>query len=87
MTLPADAVSTDGDKNYCFVVEHGKAIKTAVKVGTKNDLVVEVLKKEAKAVDSRQQATWVDFTGSERIVSSSPESLIDGQAVNAAGPK
>jgi HlyD family secretion protein len=87
LTLPADAVFTDGDKNYCFVVDYGKAVKTAVKVGTRNGLVVEVLKKEAKAVDSRQQATWVDFSGSERIVSSNPESLVDGQRVNEAGPK
>jgi HlyD family secretion protein len=81
LTLPADAIFTDGEKSYCFAVEYGKAIQTAVKIGARNDTVVEVLKKETRSVDSRTPTAWVDFTGSERIVSSNPESLIDGQAV------
>jgi HlyD family secretion protein len=84
-TLPADAVFTDGDKSYCFVVdqEKGKAIKTALKIGVSNDVLVEVLKKQTRTKQAKDQA-WEDVTGLEPIVAANPESLIDGQGVTVA---
>jgi HlyD family secretion protein len=87
-TLPGDAIFTDGEKSYCFIVdqEKGKAIKTALKTGVRNDSLVEVLKKQARSEHAKDQA-WEDVTGSELIVAANPESLIDGQEVTVAAPK
>jgi HlyD family secretion protein len=79
MTLPAEAIFTDGENRYCFVVDPQtkKAVLTAVRVGVSNDELVQVLKKQTKS------GQWEDFTGNEWVVSSNPESLIDGQVVTA----
>jgi HlyD family secretion protein len=82
LTLPADAVFTDGEKTYCFVIEQGKAIQTAIKIGTKTELAVEVLKKQARPGHSTEQPPWEDLSGEEAVVASNPEALIDGQTVN-----
>jgi RND family efflux transporter MFP subunit len=89
--LPLQAVFTDGDKSYCFVVEpsadkQGKAVKTALKIGVANDTDVEILKKRRPAGASEKD-DWVNITGSEIIVSTNPESLLDGQIVTFAPPK
>jgi cobalt-zinc-cadmium efflux system membrane fusion protein len=82
--LPLQAVYTDGDKSYCFVVEpsadqKGKAIKTVVKIGVANDIDVEVLQK--RTGNSSDREGWANITGEELIVAGNPESLLDGQAV------
>jgi RND family efflux transporter MFP subunit len=81
-TLPAEAVYTDGDRSYCFIVdrEKNKAMKTAIQVGVRNDTLVEVIKKQAR-VQQAKNVVWEDFTGQEPIVAANPESLLDGQAV------
>jgi HlyD family secretion protein len=86
-TLPTDAVFTDGERSYCFVVdqETGKAMKTALQIGVKNDSLVEVMKKQARSPQARNQV-WEEFTGQERIVAANPESLIDGQSVTVVAP-
>ncbi len=87
-TLPTDAVFTDGEKSYCFVVDQGKAVKTAIQVGVKNDAFVEVMRKQARQVQAKDRPAWEEFTGREQVVAANPESLIDGQVVTvAAGQK
>jgi HlyD family secretion protein len=88
MTLPAEAVFTDGEHRYCFVVDPQtkKAVLTAVQVGVSNDELVQVLKKQTRSAQAHGQGRWEDFTGNEWVVSSNPESLIDGQAVTATAP-
>lgn len=56
-------------------------MRTAIKVGVSNDRLVEILKKQARSGHAPTPDQWVDFTGDETIVSSNPESLLDGQAV------
>ena len=88
-TLPADAVFTDGEKSYCFIVdqEKGKAMKTALQIGVKNDSTVEVMKKQARPHPAKDRPAWEELTGNEQVVAANPESLIDGQAVTVAAPK
>ena len=81
-TLPVDAVFTDGEKTYCFIVEGGKAVKTALQTGVRNDFLVEILRKR-----SHERHEWVAVTGGEQVVSANPESLIDGQNVTIAPAK
>jgi HlyD family secretion protein len=85
LTLPVDAVFTDGEKTFCFVVENGKAFLTSIKTGTRNQQAVEVLKKHSRSSEGSNMSAWVEFTGTEEVVASNPESLIDGQAVVVKG--
>lgn len=41
--LPQNAVIDQNDESFVFVVENGKAVKKTVKVGKRNDQVVEIL--------------------------------------------
>jgi HlyD family secretion protein len=89
-TLPLEAVYTDGDKNYCFVIEpagnqQSKAVKTALRIGVANDTQVEILKKRRPGAAEKEE--WVNLTGNEVIVAANPESLLDGQLVTMAPPK
>ncbi len=92
MTLPADAIESDiladGDRNFCYVVEDGKAHKTFLEVGARCDEGVQVLNKQ------RADGKWVPFTGTEAVVVDKkknedaapsklvgPKALRDGQQV------
>jgi HlyD family secretion protein len=81
-TLPASAVITQGDQVLCFQVENGKAVRTPIKVGARNNQIVQVLKKQTKsAAKAGEPGLWADFTGQEQVVVSNAGSLTDGQAV------
>jgi HlyD family secretion protein len=86
LTLPASAVSTQGDVNegyqdFCFLWENGKVRRTPIKIGSRGEGRVEVLKK-------RGPGGWEDFTGTEKVVESGLSALSDGQEVLlAAGEK
>jgi HlyD family secretion protein len=77
LTLPASAVSTQGDVNegyedFCYLWENGKVRRTSIRIGLRGEGRVEVLKK-------RGQAGWEDFTGEERVIERGLSSLSDGQ--------
>jgi RND family efflux transporter MFP subunit len=84
MTVPATAVVTEGDVNvgfshFCYIVESGRAKRTQVEVGARNDQLIEVLTK-------RVAAQALPFTGSEEIVRGDLSGLKDGQAVTVSHP-
>lgn len=81
LTLPSEAILTDGNKNYCFMIEDGKARRVNIKVGVTNDKITEVLKKEVPSSKSGVEGGWVSFTGSEQIITSNLKSMQDGQPV------
>lgn len=85
LTLPAAAVATQGDVNegyqdYCFLWEDGKLRRTSIKIGSRGEGRVEVLKK-------RGAEKWEDFTGEERIIANGLSALSDGQEVILAADK
>jgi RND family efflux transporter MFP subunit len=83
-TLPASAIMSDiladGDRDYCFMVEGGKARKTFLKTGTKGDEGVQILSKQ------RGQGKKEDITGKELVVVTNPKALQDGQDVELEAP-
>jgi multidrug efflux pump subunit AcrA (membrane-fusion protein) len=81
MTLPLEAIVTEGTKNYCFVVEDGKARKMPVKVGVDNERVVQLLSKQLPSTKESEEGEWVKFNGTEQIVLSNLSSIKDGQPV------
>jgi RND family efflux transporter MFP subunit len=81
LVLPAAALLNEGDSHYCYVVEGGKAVRTAVQVGVKNDKLVQVLRRQERHTGDPKSDVWLEFTGSEAVVARNPAALIDGQAV------
>jgi HlyD family secretion protein len=92
LTLPVSAVVTEGDVNqgyrtFCFLVEDGKARRTAIEIGARDNRLVEVLKKQARPGQSAGEAKWEEFTGKEEVVETIPAGLHDGQPVQVAPSK
>jgi RND family efflux transporter MFP subunit len=90
LTLPSTAIVTQGDvlqgyQTYCFVVEEGKVRRTGIEIGARGTDRVQVLKKQTRPAKKGEEGRWEDFTGEERVVSSNPGSLTDGQQVTVAG--
>jgi RND family efflux transporter MFP subunit len=86
LTLPAAAVATGGDvtqgyQSYCFLVEAGKAVRTAVQVGRGDGQLVEVLKRQKPG----PTPAWEEFTGTEAVAAKAA-GLTDGQAVQPSAP-
>jgi multidrug efflux pump subunit AcrA (membrane-fusion protein) len=83
LCLPADAILTDGNVSYCYIIEDGKARKRTVRVGTTNDRFTEVMKKQLPPTKNGGEGEWVNLTGTEQVVTSNLKSLQDGQPVKA----
>jgi multidrug resistance efflux pump len=88
LTVPTSAVMTDGDVNvgyttYCYLLDAGKAKRTPIEVGARNDQLVEVLKKQVPAAGPGDEPRWEQFRGDERIILGRPDELSDGQEVRA----
>ncbi len=83
LCLPAEAILTDGNRNYCFVIENGKTKRVNVKIGVTNDKMTEILTKQAPPTKLGEEGAWVKFTGSEQVITSNLKSIQDGQPVKA----
>jgi HlyD family secretion protein len=82
LSLPADAVATQGDVNegeqsFCFVLENGKIRRIPIEVGACCKGRVEVLKKQV-------DGSWIDFNGAEMVVRGELSALADGQEVHVS---
>jgi HlyD family secretion protein len=86
-TLPASAVAIQGEQAYCYRVEKGKAVRTNIRTGIRNDKLVEILTKETGAPKSSESVPWEDLTGEEVIVENAAAIMKDGQTVNVAADK
>jgi RND family efflux transporter MFP subunit len=75
-TLPASAVTKQGDSTVCFLIEDGKAVRTPVQVGRGDGRFVQVLKRQK----SGSPPAWEDFAGDE-MVADRATGLTDGQSV------
>ena len=81
LCLPAEAVLTDGNKNYCFMIEDGKARRVNVRVGISNRALTEVMEKQLPPTKIGDEGAWVNFAGNEKVITSNLKSLQDGQPV------
>jgi RND family efflux transporter MFP subunit len=77
--LPASSIITRDDGNFCYRVEHGKALLTPVRIGVRDKDLVQVLKQQKR---HSADASWDDFQGSEQIVLANSGTLTDGQPVD-----
>jgi HlyD family secretion protein len=82
LTLPDSAVATRGNVNegyqdFCFRVRDGKVWRTPVKVGSRGEGRVQVLKKHI-------DGAWQDFKSDDQFVQRELAALADGQEVTVA---
>jgi multidrug efflux pump subunit AcrA (membrane-fusion protein) len=85
-TLPASAVVTEGDVNvgyqtFCYLVENDRVKRTPIRVGARNDQLVEVLKKQVAETRTGEGPRWEVFTGQEEVVRGDLSGLKDGQQI------
>jgi multidrug efflux pump subunit AcrA (membrane-fusion protein) len=80
-TLPASAVVTKEDESFCYRLENGKTVRTPLRLGLSGGGLAEILKKQMKASKPGVEKVWEDFTGREEVITSSPSTLTNGQAV------
>lgn len=80
-TLPANVVLNDGEANYCFIVEGGKATRLNLLVGTSGQDLIQVVAKQAPSAKPGEEGKWVPPTGSERVIVSKLRSIKEGQSV------
>jgi multidrug efflux pump subunit AcrA (membrane-fusion protein) len=88
-TLPVSAIVTEGDvtqgyKTFCFLVKKGKAWRTPLQVGARDSERVEILKKQTRPDNPKEEGKWENITGEEVVVRSNASGLKDGQAVNVS---
>jgi RND family efflux transporter MFP subunit len=87
LTLPLSAVTTQGEitqgyQTFCWIVKDGKAWRTPIETGARDDRFVEVLQKRANPTRSGEAGGWEDFTSEEKVVLEGIAGLKDGQAVS-----
>ena len=90
-TLPLSAVVTEGDvtvgyRTYCFIVDSGKALRTPIETGVRDDQRVEVLRRQTKPTTPGAGEKWQEFTGNEDVIVN-PSGLTDGQPVRLSESK
>jgi multidrug efflux pump subunit AcrA (membrane-fusion protein) len=76
-TLPQDALVVSGNETYCYLLQDGKAVKTAVVRGLREGNWVEVTKMK---IDD----PWVKVMGREKVILGDLDELTDGQTVKVS---
>jgi multidrug efflux pump subunit AcrA (membrane-fusion protein) len=75
-TLPASAVTKQGDSTVCFLIAEGKAVRTPVQLGRGDGRFIQVLKRQK----SGPPPAWEDFAGDETVADRAT-GLTDRQSV------
>jgi RND family efflux transporter MFP subunit len=75
--LPPTTLLVSGNQTYCYLLENGKAVKTAVSAGVSDGNWTEVAK--LKIGDQ-----WDKVAGKEQVIVADLSELTDGQAVRVA---
>lgn len=79
-SLPSSAVLIRDGQSFCYRVEDGKAVKTIIRIGTREGDRVEVLKKRGQRKQTGS-VDWEDFSGKEIIIVSNVGELANGQTI------
>jgi multidrug efflux pump subunit AcrA (membrane-fusion protein) len=69
LSIPTTAVVRESEKDFCVIVENGKAVRRAIQTGLADTLRTEVVS---------------GLTGTESVVAANAASLADGQTVEIA---
>lgn len=80
-SLPSSAVVIRDGLSFCYCVEGGKAVKTVIRIGSREGDRVEVLKKQGRRRSPGTRARWEDFSGKEIVITGNAGELSDGQTI------
>jgi multidrug efflux pump subunit AcrA (membrane-fusion protein) len=76
--LPSSAVVTTDEQPYAVRLENGTSIKTPVKIGSKQNGLVEILQKQTRPVTKGDPIPWEPVTGNEDFLLARPAGWTDG---------
>jgi HlyD family secretion protein len=79
-SLPKESVIEIGNQNTIYLHEDGRAMRTPVQTGIRDDKYVEVFRKKVKD-------KWVEFTGDEEVILGDLPELRDGERVRVTQEK
>lgn len=80
LALPAAAIVELGNQNYCYLLENGKAVKTAIQIDVSDGDWTEVTNKLVGG-------NWVPWTGNEAVLLGELSEISDGQEVHLTASK
>jgi RND family efflux transporter MFP subunit len=81
--VPAGAVSVAEEQQFAVRVEGGKGLKTPVKIGARQNGMVELLQKQTRPALKGEPIAWEPLTGSEEFLTSRPAGWTDGALVES----
>jgi multidrug efflux pump subunit AcrA (membrane-fusion protein) len=79
--VPASVVATTDEQPYAVRIENGKAIKTPVKLGARQNGQVELIQKQTRPIQRGEPIPWESITGSENFLLTRPTGWTDGMRV------
>lgn len=82
--VPAGTVSTAEEQPFAVRVEGGKGIKTPIKLGARQNGMVEILQKQTRPTPKGDAVAWESLTGNEVFLTTRPISWTDGAPVELA---
>jgi len=83
-TLPATAVTKQGENSFCYRVQNSRTVRTPVSVGLSDGQWIEVVQLQQKPARPNEEAVWVNPTGEETVIENAA-SVTDGQTVTGPG--
>ena len=75
LVVPQAALLVSGNETYCYLLQNGKAVKTAVVPGLQDENSIEVIKMKIGG-------QWLNVTGDEEVIQGSLDELTNGETVN-----
>jgi HlyD family secretion protein len=82
-TVPSAAVIVRDGQTFCYRLDGDRSVRLPVKIGTREGLAVEVLKKQHRPEKPGEKARWENPSGDEQIIVTHPGELNDGQVIRA----
>jgi RND family efflux transporter MFP subunit len=80
--VPASVVSTAEEQPFTVLVAGGKGIKLPVKLGVRQNGMVELVHKQSGLATRGEPIVWEPLTGSEEFLTSRPMGWTDGATVS-----
>jgi RND family efflux transporter MFP subunit len=79
--VPAGTVSTAEEQPFAVRLEGGKGLKTPVKLGARQNGMVELMQKQTRPVAKGEPIVWEPLTGTEVFLTTRPSGWTDGAPV------
>jgi hypothetical protein len=81
--LPLAAVTSSGDRTYCWTYRDGRAVRTPIETGVSDGHWIEVIQRRAPAAGAAPPAEgpWTPMDGSEQVILGELPILRDGAPV------